>query len=125
MQDNNKKAADAILLGRATWLDEVINSPITADDIEVIDKLMENLDDYKYLFSSRKILNSLKRAGIDSVFSLVKHSQKDILKIRGIDRNNISEIDHLVEDVLRLSYEMNIKHYIVKQLMLLENSTVY
>lgn len=125
MQDNNKKAADAILLGRATWLDEVINSPITADDIKVIDKLMENLDDYKYLFSSRNILNSLKRAGIDSVFNLVKHSRKDIRKICGIDKNNISEIDHLVEDVLRLSYEMNIKHYIVKQLMLLESSTVY
>ena len=125
MQDNNKKAADAILLGRATWLDEVINSPITADDIEVIDKLMENLDDYKYLFSSRKILNSLKRAGIDSVFNLVKHSRKDIRKIRGIDKNNISEIDYLVENVLRLSYEMNIKYYLVKQLMLLESSTVY
>ena len=124
MQDNNKKAADAILLGRATWLDEVINSPITADDIEVIDKLMENLDDYKHLFSSRRILDSLKRAGIDSVFNLVKHSRRDIRKIRGI-RKHIYEIDYLVEDVLGLSYEMNIKHYVVKQLMLLESSIVY
>lgn len=124
MQDNNKKAADAILLDRATWLDEVINSPVTADDIEVIDKLMENLDDYKHLFSSRRILDSLKRTGIDSVFSLVKHSRRDIRKIRGI-RKHIYEIDYLVEDVLGFSYNMNIKPYIVKQLMLLESSTVY
>jgi DNA-binding transcriptional MerR regulator len=85
--------------------------PLSEEESHMIALLRTKLEDCNI---SKRVLNVLKKAEIETIGDLVSYNMSDILRFRDMGRKSLNELDELVE-TLNLSFGMDVQKYLLRE----------